>query len=89
MIKILFDPSFQRACKRKVPRGSERDKKLRSRISVFINDPFDGSLKTHKLAGRLKGYMSFTVEYDLRVVFYFEDAETAVFVDLGTHKEVY
>ena len=51
--------------------------------------PFDKTLRTHKLSGKLKEYWSVSIEYDLRVIFYFEDAETAVFVDLGTHKEVY
>lgn len=54
-----------------------------------MNDPFDKTLRTHKLSGKLKEYWSVSIEYDLRVIFYFEDAETAVFVDLGTHKEVY
>lgn len=54
-----------------------------------MNDPFDSSLRTHKLSVKLEHFWSFTIEYDLRVIFYFENAETAVFVDLGTHKEVY
>ena len=89
MIKVSYSTSFKRSFKRKIVAGSEREARLRSKIALFMNDPFDSALKTHKLSGRLKGYWSFSAEYDLRVVFYFEDAETAVFVDLGTHKEVY
>ncbi len=54
-----------------------------------MRDPFDKAVRTHKLSGNLKNYWSFSIEYDLRVIFYFEDDETAVFVDLGNHKEVY
>lgn len=89
MIKVSYNPSFKRSFKRKIVAGSEREARLRAKIGLFMNDPFDIGLRTHKLSGRLKGYWSFSVEYDLRVIFYFEDAETAVFVDLGTHKEVY
>ncbi len=89
MAKVLLTPSFDRAYKRRIRPGSSRDTRLRSKIILFIEDPFDNSLKTHKLGGRLDGYWSFTVEYDLRVIFYFEDSENAVFVDIGTHKEVY
>ncbi len=89
MIKVLYDPSFKRAYKKRIVAGSEREARFRSKLGVFMSDPFDSALKTHKLSGQLKGYWSFSIEYDLRVIFYFEDAETAVFVDLGTHKEVY
>ena len=60
-------------------------------MELFINDPFDSKLKTHKLSGKLKGLWSFSIEYDLRVVFFFTNDKTkkAVFVDIGTHDEVY
>ena len=47
--------------------------------------------KTHKLSGKLKGLWSFSIEYDLRVVFFFtnDKPKKAVFVDMGTHDEVY
>ena len=89
MIKVAYDSSFKRSYKRKVPVGSEREFKFRTKLEAFMNDPFDKTLRTHKLSDKLKEYWSVSIEYDLRVIFYFEDAETAVFVDLGTHKEVY
>lgn len=89
MIKIAYSPSFKRSYKRKIAVGSEREAKLRSKLELFMNDPFDNALRTHKLSGKLKNYWSFSIEYDLRVIFYFEDAETAVLVDLGTHTEIY
>lgn len=89
MVKIEFHSSFQRAYKKKVSSGTDRHARFRSKLEIFTQDPFEPSLKTHKLSGKLKDYWSFSVEYDLRVVFYFEDDETAVFVDIGTHDEVY
>jgi len=59
------------------------------RTEVFKSDPFDPQLRTHKLSGKLKDLWSFSVEYDLRVIFYFVDSNRAVFVDTGTHTEVY
>lgn len=60
-------------------------------MELFIYDPFDSKLKTHKLSGKLKRLWSFSIEYDLRVVFFFTDEKPrkAIFVDLGTHDEVY
>ena len=51
--------------------------------------PFHPLLKTHKLKGSLKECYAFTVEYDLRIIFYFEDVAHAVFISLGTHDQVY
>lgn len=56
---------------------------------MFTLDPYDQRLKTHKLSGKLKDLWSFTVDYDERVLFYFTEDEKAVFVDIGSHDEVY
>jgi mRNA-degrading endonuclease YafQ of YafQ-DinJ toxin-antitoxin module len=54
-------------------------------LEQFTADPFDPSLKTHKLSGKLREFWSFSIAYDERVL---ED-EKAVFVDIGSHDEVY
>jgi mRNA-degrading endonuclease YafQ of YafQ-DinJ toxin-antitoxin module len=46
-------------------------------------------LRTHKLSGDLQEYWSFSIEYDVRVVFQFATKNSAVFQDIGTHDEVY
>ncbi len=89
MIEIAFSSSFKRAFKRRVAGNSERENTFRTKIELFKNNPFEPSLKTHKLSGKLKDYWSFSIEYDLRIIFYFSDKEKVVLVDIGTHKEVY
>lgn len=89
MIEISFSSSFQRAFKRRVKGNAELEAKFWKKVEQFIQDPFDRSLKTHKLTGKLKELWSFSVEYDQRVVFYFTDEGKAVFVDIGNHDQVY
>lgn len=89
MISVSFSASFKRAYKRKITGIPDREKNFRSRLAMFINDPFDQRLRTHKLSGKLGELWSFSVEYDIRVVFYFDNDSRAVFVDIGTHDEVY
>lgn len=60
-------------------------KQIKKRIEIFIKDPHALSLKTHKLKGELVGYCSFSVSYDLRILFEFIDDKTVGFVDIGTH----
>ena len=41
------------------------------------------------MSGQLQGLWSFSIDYDVRVVFSFAEPNQAVFVDIGTHEEVY
>ena len=89
MVKVAFSPSFKRAFKRRIAGNKEREESFRAKLESFKDDPFTPGLKTHKLSGKLKDYWSFSVEYDLRIVFYFADKVKIIFVDIGTHKDVY
>jgi addiction module RelE/StbE family toxin len=88
MIEIAFSSSFKRALK-KVSKNKTLEKKFWDKTELFIQDPFNQSLRTHKLSGKLSQLWSFTVDYDLRVIFYFENSTHVVFIDIGTHNEVY
>jgi mRNA-degrading endonuclease YafQ of YafQ-DinJ toxin-antitoxin module len=65
------------------------ERKFRTKLEKFQENPFVPSLETHKLSGKLKELWSFTIEYSQRVIFYFTDDEKAVFVDIGNHDQVY
>jgi mRNA-degrading endonuclease YafQ of YafQ-DinJ toxin-antitoxin module len=55
----------------------------------FVSNPHHSSLKTHQLTGDLKNLWSFSVDYDCRIIFYFESKTKIVFIDIGTHDDVY
>jgi addiction module RelE/StbE family toxin len=53
-------------------------------------DPFDSSLKTHKLKGDLKAFYACSLTYEYRIIFVFIiQNEQLVLVDIGSHDEVY
>ena len=53
---------------------------------IFRKNPFDQKLKTHKLKGRLKGFLSFSIGYKYRIIFEFgKDKETVYFHFVGNH----
>jgi mRNA-degrading endonuclease YafQ of YafQ-DinJ toxin-antitoxin module len=89
MIELSFSSSFRRSFKKKTKVDRELDVRFWEKVELFINDPFEPSLKTHKLSGKLKDLWSFSLGYDERVLFYFTDDGNAVFVDIGNHDEVY
>jgi addiction module RelE/StbE family toxin len=89
MIEIAFSSSFKRAFKKSVAGNAGLETKFWERVELFKNNPFDPKLRTHKLSGKLKDLWSFSIEYDLRVIFSFAEQNKVVFVDIGGHKEVY
>jgi addiction module RelE/StbE family toxin len=89
-MEVSFGESFKKAF-RKRTKDPVLEKEFWYRLELFIKNPFDPNLKTHKLSGKLKGLWSFYVDYDFRVVFYFTKGKPkkVVFVDIGSHDEVY
>lgn len=59
-------------------------------LEKLKTDPFDSSLKTHKLKGELSEFYSCSLTYEYRIicVFLIQD-ETIVLVNIGSHDEVY
>ena len=89
MIQIFFSSSFKRAFKKRIAGRKDLEEKFWKRVEIFMENPHDPRLKTHKLSGKLSELWSFTVEYDLRVVFYFLPQNRVMFENIGSHDEVY
>ncbi len=89
MLEISFSEGFKRSFKKRIKGNQILEKKFKIKLELFKEDPFDKSLKTHKLSGKLQDLWSFSLEYDQRVLFYFTDEGKAVLVDIGSHDQVY
>jgi len=84
-MKIVFSKKFEREYK-KLPilvKNLAEKKEL-----IFRSNPFDPLLNTHKLHGKLKNYWSFSIGYNYRIIFEFEDENLVYFYSVGTH-EIY
>lgn len=81
-VKIYYSPKFASQYK-KLPR--EVKLKGRKKERLFLINPFDPRLKTHKLAGSLADYWSFSIDYKYRVIFKFIEKQTVRFHLVGTH----
>lgn len=89
MIEVAFSTAFKRSLVRAIKNNAARQRRFEAALKLFVQDPFTESLKTHKLAGRLSGHYSFSVEYDLRAIFRFVESDKALFGSIGSHDEVY
>ncbi len=88
-MKVAFSSSFKRAYKKRLRSDVERQFKFIECLMLFLQDPYHSKLRTHKLTGSLSELWSFSIEYDLRVVFYFVSDNEVIFEDIGSHDEVY
>ena len=89
MIEIAFYPSFIKNFKKRTKNNRILLERFAEKLNIFKNDPFDPRLKTHKLTGELKDLYSFSIDYELRIIFCFYESNKVIFTDIGTHDEVY
>ena len=82
---IRTTSKFRKAYK-KLPKMVK--KKAEEREKIFLKNPFDSRLDTHKLHGKYKAYQAFTVVGQYRVMFVFVNSGIADFINIGTH-EIY
>lgn len=67
-MEIIYSLKFAREYKKlseKVKNKAERQE------IIFRKNPFDHRLKTHKLKGKLSGFLSFSIGYKCRLIFEF------------------
>lgn len=84
---IKRNSSFERAYKKL---SLDQQQQVDDTIRLFIAEPFHPQLRNHKLKGSQRGIRSISAAYDLRILYVEHDGHTIViFIDVGTHDEVY
>ncbi len=84
-VKVRFTRHFKREFKKF---SHYQYLEIWEKIECFKQNPFEPSLRAHKLTGRLKNRWSFSINYSLRIVFIFVAEDIVDFVDIGGH-EIY
>jgi len=64
-------------------------KKCDARLLFFERNPYDPLLNNHPLKGKYKGYRSINITGDLRAIYCILDNETAYFIFIDTHSNLY
>ena len=62
---------------------------FKRRREIFRTDPKHPLLNVHKLHGEFTGMLSMNIKGDYRAVFDVIGRNTVIFVDIGTHTELY
>ncbi|MGF1485802.1 MAG: type II toxin-antitoxin system YafQ family toxin [Prochloraceae cyanobacterium] len=94
MTNLVWDNSFRRSFKKAIRKNPQLESKIFTTLELLAEDPFNPSLRSHKLRGQLEGLWACWVEYDCRIIYTFDrdpnsDSVLIVLIDIGTHDEVY
>ena len=84
-MKIIFHKNFKKHYQKL--RAGEKDK-FKERRNIFLQNPFHPVLYNHPLQGKYKGYRSINITGDIRVVYRHKNG-WIIFVDIGTHSNLY
>lgn len=86
MKSIFLHKHFEK----KYSKLSQKIKKaFKERRDLFLENAYDPILGIHALHGERKGYKSFNVTGDIRVVYKESPKDVFLFADIGTHGELY
>lgn len=87
-MKVEFTDHFIKVFKKRIANNEKLHQRFDERARLFEQNPQNPTLKDHALTGKLKGYRSFSITGDIRVIYYVQ-RNTAYFENIGTHNQVY
>lgn len=88
-MQVKLTKEFKKYFKKRIQPNESLKNKYKDRLSLFVRNRKDPILKDHKLTGKMKDYRAYSVTGDIRVVYFEESRTLAVFVDIGSHNQVY
>ena len=69
--------------------GSVLDKKIEEKIRFFKYNPRNPILKVHSLKGKKQTLRAFSITGDVRIVYKIISKKEVLFLDIGTHNQIY
>ncbi len=86
-MKIRFSPGFDKQFAQRLT--AHQQIQVLDTIAIFQDQPFHNDLRNHPLHGKWRGHRSISIGGDLRIHFQMLDDDTAYFVAVGSHGQLY
>ena len=81
MLKITYTDRFKKHYTRLTP---VEKKQFKTKLSVFADNPLHPSLRTKRIQGT-EDLFEFSVNMDIRVIWFYEGEALVALVDIGHH----
>ena len=88
MKPIKRDKTFEKHFKQRISPNKKLVDQFRVRLASFMAGELGHQLNDHALSGKLAGKRAFSMGGDIRVI-YIELEDMIVFLDIGSHNQVY
>jgi mRNA-degrading endonuclease YafQ of YafQ-DinJ toxin-antitoxin module len=85
-MRIDYKPQFQKMLSKLMRDAIFLTKEM---TDLFKENPHHPSLRNHPLDPPLERYRSISIDADLRILFYMVDPTYAIFIEIGTHDQIY
>lgn len=86
---IEYHPSFKKSFKKRILFYPKLVTRTHERIALFRKDSKSPLLKDHQLTGKKAHLRAFWVTGDIRIVYLPVSVDQVMFLDIGTHNQVY
>lgn len=88
MKPVIFHRNFEKHYVKRIKPHQKLAEQFAERYKLFLAGERGKPLDDHALSGGLQGRRSFSISGDVRVI-YIELADQIIFLDIGTHSQVY
>jgi addiction module RelE/StbE family toxin len=88
MKQIKRDRTFEKHFKQRISPNDKLVRRFKERLKLFVAGELGYPLNDHALLGKLEGKRAFWVAGGIRVI-YVEADDFIVFLDIGSHNQVY
>lgn len=88
-VSPLFASKFHKHFTKRIANSPSLRKKFDGRLIEFLDNPNNPLLNDHALKGDQSGRRAFSITGDIRVIYRKKNDTTILFLDIGTHNQVY
>lgn len=88
-MKIRLHRLFEKSYKTRISPTQKLVLQTEKRIVLFKANRQNSILKDHGLTGAKRGLRAFSIAGDIRIVYFPVSEDEVVFIDIGSHNQVY
>ena len=88
-MKIYLDSTYIKHHQKRILPNTNLSRKTTERIKLFKEDSRHSLLKDHALAGSRFGHRGFWITGDIRIIYERVSENEVLFLDIGSHNQVY
>jgi len=88
-VKIDYHPDFVKSFSRRIKPHKSLIERFNRRFLEFRSNRSNPILRDHSLKGSKLGLRAFSINGDIRVIYSIEEDGRIIFVDIGSHNQVY